>query len=154
MSTELERLELASLEADVEFNLIIGLAINTFDDCADENDVAQIEAMCRLLCRSSRWAKAASVKYNIARREEEQRPKKADASPFRRAQSAAHTQVTAAIQAGNLVRPNLCSECSTVCKPVAHHDSYDRPLDVRWLCRSCHGKHHAKHGPAECSAAG
>ncbi|NIO76290.1 MAG: hypothetical protein GTN69_10510 [Armatimonadetes bacterium] len=73
-------------------------------------------------------------------------------SVFQSAQSSAHAKVAAAIQSGDLVRPGLCSECNAECKPVAHHDSYDKPLNVRWLCRSCHGKHHAEHGPAECTA--
>lgn len=30
----------------------------------------------------------------------------------------------------------------------AHHDDYRRPLNIRWLCPSCHRQHHLKHGPA------
>lgn len=27
----------------------------------------------------------------------------------------------------------------------AHHDDYSKPLDIRWLCRTHHAEHHAKH---------
>ena len=29
-------------------------------------------------------------------------------------------------------------------KADRHHDDYDKPGDIRWLCRSCHVQHHAK----------
>ena len=28
---------------------------------------------------------------------------------------------------------------------IAHHDDYNRPLTVRWLCKTHHGLWHAKH---------
>ena len=34
-----------------------------------------------------------------------------------------------------------CQICGDV-KTVAHHDDYDKPLEVRWLCRSHHGLWH------------
>lgn len=69
---------------------------------------------------------------------------------FRRRQQAAHSAVAAAIASGALVRPEKCNRCPSTPKDiVAHHHDYDAPLDVEWLCRPCHGKHHAEHGSAK-----
>lgn len=45
-----------------------------------------------------------------------------------------------AIYRGELVRQS-CEKCGKE-KTMAHHDDYSKPLDVRWLCSSCHVKHH------------
>lgn len=47
--------------------------------------------------------------------------------------------VRRAIGKGVLVRPSVCEGCGATGRQItaAHHD-YARPLDVRWLCRSCH----------------
>jgi len=44
---------------------------------------------------------------------------------------------------GKLV-PQPCEKCAAE-KVEAHHDDYDKPLQVRWLCRSCHVEHHQTH---------
>jgi len=56
--------------------------------------------------------------------------------------SAAHNAVARAIKAGRLVR-KPCSECGRE-DAYAHHESYDRKLDVNWLCQPCHKKRHAE----------
>lgn len=43
-----------------------------------------------------------------------------------------------ALRTGDLVRPALCAECGKACKPDGHHEDYDQPLLVRWLCQVCH----------------
>jgi hypothetical protein len=43
---------------------------------------------------------------------------------------------------GKIVRPSHCEACGVACHPDAHHTDYARPLDVRWLCRTCHAKEH------------
>jgi hypothetical protein len=50
----------------------------------------------------------------------------------------AQRRVRRAIKAGKLVRPDHCEICNAKCKPVAHHADYTRPLDVVFLCPSCH----------------
>jgi len=62
-----------------------------------------------------------------------------------RRKSSAHRQVTAAVADGRLVRPDACEKCgSSTADLHAHHEDYDRPLDVIWLCRSCHLHAHSR----------
>ena len=46
--------------------------------------------------------------------------------------------VTNALAAAKLVRPEACERCGTVGRVEAHHPDYSKPLEVRWLCKSCH----------------
>ncbi len=50
----------------------------------------------------------------------------------------AQSRVYSALRNGSLVRPCACSTCFSHCKPDAHHTDYAEPLEVQWLCRSCH----------------
>ena len=56
--------------------------------------------------------------------------------------SVAHSAVARAIRSGLLARLP-CESCGNP-QSVAHHDDYDKPLDVRWLCQACHRQHHVK----------
>lgn len=50
-----------------------------------------------------------------------------------------------AISTGVLVR-EPCEGCGA--EPAeAHHDDYNKPLEVRWLCKSCHMKWHKNNTP-------
>lgn len=60
------------------------------------------------------------------------------------AHATAHRQVAAAERRGDLVRPVACERCGLNGRPlVKHHEDYERPLEVRWLCTRCHGEVHA-----------
>jgi len=59
-----------------------------------------------------------------------------------KAQRKANIQVGNALRDGVLVRPDSCSQCNVECKPTGHHEDYRSPMDVTWLCLSCHGKRH------------
>lgn len=50
----------------------------------------------------------------------------------------AQRRVAYAVEKGRLLRPSACEKCGTVGKIEAAHKDYTAPLDVRWLCRSCH----------------
>ena len=52
----------------------------------------------------------------------------------------AHSAVSRAIREGRLDR-NPCVRCGEA-KSVAHHEDYDKPLEVMWLCQPCHKQRH------------
>lgn len=82
------------------------------------------------------WKSNNRDKVNAYSREEKKK------RPFKHA---ARMFVRAAIKEGILIRPKECTRCLKECKAEAHHEDYMKPLDVIWLCRSCHGKEHRKH---------
>ena len=52
----------------------------------------------------------------------------------------AHIAVANGIRDGSLVRIP-CIRCGEQ-KSLAHHEDYDKPLDVMWLCQPCHKQRH------------
>jgi hypothetical protein len=75
-----------------------------------------------------RWRDANPDKVNKDRRDHPEKYK-------------ARTAVGNAIRDGKLVR-QPCEGCQTTDRVQAHHHDYSKPLEVRWLCRKCHGKEH------------
>lgn len=51
-----------------------------------------------------------------------------------------HNAVTRAIRSGTLIR-KPCVKCGNE-KSLAHHEDYDKPLEVVWLCQPCHKQRH------------
>ena len=56
----------------------------------------------------------------------------------------AHIKVGNAVRDGKLSK-HSCEECDSE-NTHAHHDDYAKPLDVRWLCPSCHKQWHKENG--------
>jgi len=52
----------------------------------------------------------------------------------------AHSRVSRAIRSGVLKREPCC-RCGSE-KTLAHHEDYDKALEVMWLCQPCHKQRH------------
>jgi hypothetical protein len=52
----------------------------------------------------------------------------------------AHEAVARALKKGTLQKQDCC-RCQSP-KTIAHHENYDFPLDVVWLCQPCHKQRH------------
>ncbi len=88
-------------------------------------------------------ARANDREYNVTKRAKRTRdPEKIKAQNL----------VNRAIARGDIT-PQPCEGCGAEAYPThdgrrgvhAHHDDYSKPLNVRWLCYSCHGKEHRRY---------
>lgn len=59
-----------------------------------------------------------------------------------RIKRSAHIAVDNAVRDRILIKPDNCERCGVNDSLHGHHEDYTKPLDVIWLCRSCHGKRH------------
>jgi predicted Zn-ribbon and HTH transcriptional regulator len=50
----------------------------------------------------------------------------------------AYYELYKALLNGDIKRQKVCSLCGSTHRISAHHPDYTKPLDVEWLCSSCH----------------
>ncbi len=55
---------------------------------------------------------------------------------------AARTKLGHALRMGWMTKANFCTICGSDQEIEGHHEDYSKPLDVVWVCRNCHLKHH------------
>lgn len=55
-----------------------------------------------------------------------------------------------AVRSGRVIKPEECSKCARIPprrQLHGHHEDYTKPLDVVWICASCHGFEHNGEAP-------
>ena len=52
--------------------------------------------------------------------------------------------VNQAIKKGKIIKPKLCFICNLEKRLCGHHQNYNKPLEVIWMCFSCHKLEHIK----------
>lgn len=57
----------------------------------------------------------------------------------------ARARLNKAVRDGAITRPTNCEDCKKKCKPHGHHEDYTKPLEVNWLCTTCHANRHQEH---------
>lgn len=92
------------------------------------------------------WAQRhPEVRREALRRQYEKQETRRPSKESGRKQKRAHHAVAGAIVKGLLARPSSCTRCGRTQYPIhGHHEDYNKPLDVIWLCAPCHGEIHAR----------
>jgi hypothetical protein len=73
-----------------------------------------------------------------------------DLYPAAKKRANARSYANTYLRRGLLVR-GPCEDCGGP-KAQMHHEDYDKPLEVRWMCRPCHLKRHEEEDRAALSA--
>jgi len=64
---------------------------------------------------------------------------------FLTARRAARVLLRLAVRRGLVEKWSACEICGATTKRIdGHHKDYTKPLEVEWLCSSCHGERHRK----------
>lgn len=108
--------------------------LNKCKDCA-KNDVSKHRSENLEKIREYDRARGRTPKRIKLSKEVAKAWRKEDARRVR-----AHSAVARAIRKGSLIRCP-CERCENP-KSVAHHEDYDKPLEVMWLCDPCHKQRH------------
>lgn len=48
------------------------------------------------------------------------------------------------VKVGNIIKPDICENCKLEKILQGHHENYNKPLDVIWLCPECHKDKHGR----------
>lgn len=120
------------------------------NDCNKETPLSEcyknstrLPSYCKA-CTNIRTHKYYDENVDRIMRDKQGKPRKPNK---RRPDNPAHRAVRVAIRKGTLIKPEKCSDCGKHGRLHAHHwKGYDNPLDVEWLCASCHASRHGR-GP-------
>lgn len=98
----------------------------------------------RVIDRTMQWqrdnpekVKASDKRYREANRENILAYKKEERKKYPERIRAQNT-LNRALKTGNIKKPKRCTNCGAKKSLDAHHEDYDKPLQVIWLCKSCH----------------
>jgi hypothetical protein len=87
-----------------------------------------------------KYFKAYNLTYVRPEQSEQRRREKARLyEKNNHAKRLAQQAVKRALKKGVLVKPDCCEQCGGSGMLHAHHNDYEKQLDVVWLCVPCHG---------------
>lgn len=130
--------------------------LDGFHRCRREKDGRQRKCKSCKLAENKEWQRANPQRMKEAvRRWEAANPERVleharDYAKRHPGKAQARAAVKRAIDRGELVRPSTCEDCGGPGREYkdgragihAHHPDYSKPLDVKWLCATCHGERH------------
>jgi len=93
----------------------------------------------------SSWCKPCKYEMDTARRRERAARMTDEERELHNKKKRAHGKLDRAVKRGEIDKPDRCEKCNKkhVSREIhGHHHDYDKPLDVEWICRTCHLNEH------------
>ncbi len=120
--------------------------------CKNERELAEIAKgktvckACERIRHNARYSQRRErlIEYVMSRRNYKEFHAKASSTPEGLQKVRARKRLSDLVREGRIKRPTNCESCGVACKPNGHHEDYSKPLDVQWLCSTCHGLVHRK----------
>jgi len=98
--------------------------------------------ICRRYAEKNREKERVRGRENYAKNREKLIAQKAEYAKANRHKIRAQDKIRRAVKAGKIEKLT-CEVCANE-KSHAHHEDYDKPLDVVWLCRKHHARRHVE----------
>ncbi len=108
--------------------------------------------------REREWQRKQVAKYAATRRKyrvlnrDTDREYSRKSSRANRKQRNTHARIYCAIRRGQLIKPKYCQGCGAAGIIQGHHEDYNKPLDVIWLCPRCHKDKHLIQPEVACAS--
>lgn len=103
--------------------------------CLKERDARRFKNDPRVRERHKKYQATPEGKASMGKA----RKKWLDTNPEKRA---AHVILNNRIRDGHIEKPDTCQECGDGGRIHGHHEDYSKPLEIDWLCATCHAKRH------------
>ena len=103
------------------------------------------------------WCKPCKTAKDVERQRLKRQQMTPEELAFKKKQKKAHRAVENAVRNGTLHKPDCCSACGerkSSRELHGHHHDYDKPLDVEWICRTCHLLDHGEAQEISCEECG
>lgn len=97
--------------------------------------------------RREKWASDPlyrAAEYERRRRKSPENKAAVDAARYKNPNRIASRKLRDAVKCNKIIKPLTCDTCGSGDRIQGHHDDYDKPLEVKWLCHSCHMIIHGK----------
>ena len=125
--------------------------------CRVEKDIKEFNKKRAASDGLSSWCRSCKNSDAVKKKREKRSKMTDEEREFYLKKKRAHGKLDRAVKRGEIEKPDRCEKCGKKheYKEIhGHHHDYDKPLDVEWICRTCHLNEHSGAKTLACKTCG